>query len=49
MVSEIDIHSIRNATNKSYPIGGEKFKQQVEAVLGRKLSNGEKGRPKKHD
>jgi putative transposase len=38
---------IRAATNGNYVLGSEKFKAQIEAVLGRRVSPGRSGRPKK--
>ena len=49
MISDVDIHQIRNTTSKNFPLGDERFKQQIEKTLERKLGNGSKGRPRKVD
>ena len=49
MISNVDIHRIRAATNKNFPLGDECFKKQIEQVLGRKINSGCGGRPRKSD
>lgn len=45
MISDIDIHRIRAATNKNFPLGDERLKKQIEQVLGRRIESGLSGRP----
>jgi putative transposase len=48
--SELDpetVAEIRLATNGNFALGAERFRLQVEAVLGRKASRGKPGRPPK--
>ena len=48
--SELDpevVQEIRDATNGNFALGGEHFKKQVEAMLGRRVSRGQRGRPRK--
>jgi putative transposase len=48
--SELDPHvvqDIRDATNGNLALGGERFKRQVEMMLGRRVSRGQPGRPRK--
>jgi putative transposase len=49
MISDVDIQRIRSATNKNFPLGDERFKKQIEQVLGRKIGSGCGGRPRKSD
>jgi putative transposase len=41
------VDEIRSATNGNYVLGTERFEQQVEAALGRRVSRGMAGRPRK--
>lgn len=41
------VDQIRSATNGNYALGSERFEQQVEAALGRRVTHGTAGRPKK--
>ena len=36
-LSKTDVHTIRQTLNACYPLGNDRFKQQVEAVINRKL------------
>jgi putative transposase len=50
--SELDpevIQEIRDATNGNFALGGDRFKKQVEAMLGRRVSRGQRGRPRKSE
>jgi putative transposase len=38
---------IRHATNGNYPLGGDRFRRQIEAMLGRRVTPGRPGRPPK--
>jgi hypothetical protein len=49
MILDVDIHKIPDATTKNYPLGDERFKQQLARTLKRKLGSGSKGRPRKID
>jgi putative transposase len=40
-----DMHAIRTATSFSTPLGNDRFKTQIEAVLGRSIGYARKGRP----
>lgn len=38
---------IRSATNGNYALGGERFQKEIEAILDRRTSKGQSGRPRK--
>lgn len=38
---------IRSATNGNYALGSERFQKEIEAILGRRTSKGQSGRPRK--
>lgn len=40
-----DIHRIRNASTFSMPLGDQRFKEQIEEMLGRKIGHDKYGRP----
>ena len=42
-----EIHAIRNAAQYSMPLGDNRFRQQIERVLGRCIGHANRGRPKK--
>lgn len=44
-LDECDIHAIRKATEFVVPLGGQRFKQQIENVLGRSVGYARRGRP----
>ena len=44
---DTDVHTIRKATHYCQPIGGDKFRHQIEKKLGRKLGYMKRGRPKR--
>lgn len=46
-LSGVDIEAIRDATNKNWALGNERFKQRVEALSGRRSDLMRKGRPAK--
>jgi putative transposase len=48
-LSQWDIDSIREATNKAWVLGAEKFKRKVEKLSGRRATSKPKGRPRKHE
>ena len=41
------VGNIRSATNGNFVLGGERFKQEIEAALGRRVSRSVAGRPRK--
>ncbi len=40
------INNIREATNGNFVLGDERFKQQIESVLNRRVERGKAGRPR---
>lgn len=42
---EIDVEAIRDATNRNWALGGEKFKQRIEMISGRRSDRMRMGRP----
>ena len=48
-ISGTDLKDIRECTHKGWALGGEKFRQQVEALGQRRASSKGVGRPKKDD
>lgn len=44
---EKDIHEIRESLNYNYPLGNDRFKDEVEYYLGRSIGKRRAGRPKK--
>lgn len=42
-----DVDQIRKATNGNFSVGSERFKQQIEEALGRRVVPGKAGRPKR--
>lgn len=46
-LSQLDVDSIRQATNKAWVLGSERFKRKVEKMSGRRATPKPKGRPKK--
>jgi putative transposase len=47
-LSQLEIESIRDATNKAWVLGAEKFKRKVEKISGRRAMPKPKGRPRKN-
>lgn len=41
------VDAIRKATNGNFALGGERFAEQVAAALGRRVTPGKSGRPRK--
>jgi putative transposase len=41
-------NEIRNATNGNYGLGDEQFKTEIESILGRRITPGKPGRPRRH-
>ncbi len=46
-IPEFDLHQIRQALSRNFPVGTDRFKARIEAALGRKLDSGKRGRPRK--
>ncbi len=44
-----DLADIRASWQTGTPLGNDKFKEEIEAVLGRKVGQNRRGRPVKHD
>ncbi len=42
-------NKVRHATNGNYALGDEKFTKEIEKVLGRRVTPGKAGRPRKND
>jgi putative transposase len=42
-----EIDAIRHATNGNYALGGARFAEQIRAMLGRRVTPGKAGRPRK--
>ena len=42
------LDEIRDATNKAWPLGGDKFKHKIEKITKRRAMPKSKGRPKKN-
>ncbi|MEJ2107402.1 MAG: transposase [Acidiferrobacteraceae bacterium] len=45
-IPEIDLHRIREALAHNYPLGNDRFREQVERALGRQVGQNTRGRPK---
>ncbi|MFK5915782.1 MAG: transposase [Woeseiaceae bacterium] len=45
-IPDEDLHIIRESMKYNYPLGNERFKEQVEGALGRTVSQNQRGRPK---
>lgn len=44
-IGKVSLHAIRKAVNFSLPLGNDRFREEVEQTLGRKLGQGRRGRP----
>ncbi len=44
---EIELNTIREATNKAWVLGNDRFKETIEALTGRRTAPCPRGRPKK--
>ncbi|MCI0399985.1 MAG: hypothetical protein L0Z68_01585 [Gammaproteobacteria bacterium] len=47
-LSERDIHAIRACLVYNYPLGNDRFREQVETMLGKRVGQRQRGRPPKH-
>lgn len=45
-LSERDVHQISRAIHYNYPLGNDRFKEQIEATLKRQVGYDQQGRPK---
>jgi putative transposase len=45
-IPDEEIHEIRECLNYNYPLGDDRFKQQIEKALGREVGHNQRGRPK---
>jgi putative transposase len=46
-ISEIELDAMREATNKAWALGNDRFKEKTEALAGRRTTPRPTGRPKK--
>lgn len=46
-IPEEDLHAIKESMKYNYPLGNERFKEQVEFALGRAVGHNQRGRPTK--
>ena len=46
-VNESQLKHIRETAQSSVPLGNERFREQIEAALGRRVGSGQRGRPRK--
>jgi putative transposase len=47
-IPEIDIHDIRECLAYNHPLGNDRFREQVESMLGKRVGRRQRGRPPKH-
>jgi len=45
-IPDVDLHIIKKSMKYNYPLGGQRFKEQVECALGRTVGQNQRGRPK---
>lgn len=45
-VTEVDVHEIRQSLAYNHPLGDDRFKNQIENALGRRIGFKERGRPR---
>lgn len=48
-LSKTDIEAIREATNKAWALGNDRFRAKIEALAGRRAAPLPRGRPAKND
>jgi len=46
-IDECQLEYIRETAQSSVPLGNERFREQIEAALGRRVGSGQRGRPRK--
>jgi putative transposase len=49
VVSQEELEQIRKATNGNYVLGDKRFQQEIEYTLGRRVTPGKRGRPRRVD
>jgi len=49
VVSQEELEQVRKATNGNYVLGDERFQQEIENALGRRVTPGKRGRPREVD
>lgn len=42
---DIDVHQIRESLSHNYPLGNDRFRQEIETMLGRHVGENRRGRP----
>lgn len=45
-IPEEDLHIIKESMKYNYPLGSQRFKEQVESALGRTVGQNQRGRPR---
>lgn len=45
-IPEVDLHAIKEGLKFNYPLGSDRFKEQIEIALGRTVGEKKRGRPK---
>lgn len=48
-LSDQDSHAIRESLAYNYPLGNDRFREQVESALGRKVGEKQRGRPRRQN
>ena len=46
-LAKVDVDAIREATNKAWVLGDDRFREKIEALSGRRASQQVRGRPPK--
>ena len=46
-ITEVELDEIREATNKAWALGNDRFKEKIEALARRRTTPRPRGRPKK--
>jgi len=46
-LAKVDVDAIREATNKAWVLGNDRFREKIEALSGRRASQQARGRPPK--
>jgi len=47
-IPETDIHDIRECLAYNHPLGNDRFREQIESTLGKRVGRRQRGRPPKH-
>ena len=48
-LGEVQLHAIRSSLQTGTPLGSDRFRTQVEAVLGRRVGQAKRGRPRREN